>query len=68
VAKRLLRDCLQRIDALEKANASFGNSMDVFMDQLPQMVERALESGAQRELEPSNVKELHIKNPETNND
>lgn len=42
-AKNLLRLCMDRIEVLERANASFGNSMEKFAENLPGMLEAEMD-------------------------
>lgn len=42
-AQAFLRLCLDRIDVLERANASFGDSMERFADNLPDMLQAELD-------------------------
>jgi len=57
-AKQLLRDCLDRIDELERANASFGPSMNTFMDQIPAILQQEMDRRALPTL--PTIKELEL--------
>jgi hypothetical protein len=67
-AKQLLRDCLERIDALERANASFPNSMELFVENIPGIIQQAVQhehealASGVTQLPPP-PRELHIVNP-----
>jgi len=54
--KKLLRACLERIEVLERANSSFGNSMDEFVGKLPGILSTEIDR-------ISNVQELHVTPP-----
>lgn len=55
-AKELLRICLAQIEILERANASFGTSMNTFVEQLPSMLNNEIERRA-------SVTELRVVQP-----
>ena len=55
-AKRMLRNCLQRIEVLEKANASFAHTMGEFAEKLPEILQGEIDRS-------SNVRELHVAPP-----
>jgi hypothetical protein len=55
-AKKMLRHCLQRIEVLERANASFANTMGEFADRLPEILQEEIDRS-------SNVRELRVAPP-----
>lgn len=63
-AKELLRLCLAHIEVLERANQSFPDSMSLFTEKLPELMQREIARQVEaREIEAPNVKELHIVQP-----